>query len=101
MVWDKITTKNTAIGLTVYKKWSVRKESHAQTICKKIFEKLVKKENEHYTLVSKGVYVEKYTLENIPYQIAVYSPKGSFALDYDKIRLGSISELADCRYVKA
>ncbi len=95
------TTKNTAIGLTAYKKWSVRKESHAQTICKKIFEKLVKKENEHYTLVSKGVYVEKYTLENIPYQIAVYSPKGSFELDYDKIRLGSISELADCQYVKA
>ena len=42
------TAKNTAIGLTAYKKWSVRKESHAQTICKKIFEKLVKKENEHY-----------------------------------------------------
>ena len=81
--------------------WSVRKSAHTSNICGKIFDKISKKENPQFTLHEKGIYMQKYTLEDKEYRVAILSFEKELILNSKNIRLTSYSELADNKYVKA
>ena len=104
-------TKDTYLSLANYNKWSVRIASHVlnnkssnkskEKVCKKVFDKLIKKKNPVFNFEKQAIYVEKYTMENVSYKIAIYAHQGGLTLDYKKISLKSMSDLANSTYIKA
>lgn len=90
-------TKDVNLGIEAHRNWSVRRASH-QGIAKKVFKGVIE-ERTSFSLHEEGIYFEDYTLEEIPYKVAVYSKKETVNIDQD-IRIESFKSLRHNKSIK-
>jgi uncharacterized protein (TIGR02594 family) len=98
--WSK--EKNVDIArMFEYRDWSVRNFSHKNRVCRSIYSNFNRDADFTITLHDKGVFLEKYKLQDKSYQVAVYSTQSKINLKNSNVRLKGYIELAKQDYIKA